>query len=211
MSRLILLGLLPLILPLHVRPLGAGQFNKVLSIGDSAPAWENLVGVDDREHSLSDLDEQSIVVVVFTCNSCPYAVDVEDRLVALHDKYSGRGVALVAINVNRVEQDLLPAMKEKSEAKGFQFPYLFDPSQKIARDYGAIYTPEFYVLDQQRHVVYMGSMDDSPNGKEVTRRYVEDAIKGTLAGKQPEVRETVPIGCRVRYQRERGGRRAAEK
>lgn len=208
MYRLLLL--LTLILPIHVRRLDAGKFNEVLSIGDKAPAWEKLVGVDDREHSLDDLGRQAVVVVVFTCNSCPYAVDVEDRLIALHNKYSSRGVALVAINVNKVEQDLLPAMKEKSEAKGFRFPYLFDPSQKIARDYGAIYTPEFYVLDQQRHLVYMGSMDDSPSGKEVTRPYVEDAIEAALAGKTPEVKETVPIGCRVRYKRQRGGGRASK-
>jgi hypothetical protein len=150
MYRLLLL--LPLVLPLHVRPLHAGQFNQVLSIGDKAPAWENLAGVDDREHSLGDLGQRALVVVVFTCNSCPYAVDIEDRLVALHDK--------------------------------------------------------FYVLDQQRHVVYMGSMDDSPSGKKVTRRYVEDAIEAALVGKKPKVRETVPIGCRVRYKRERGSRSA---
>ena len=189
--------------------LTGGQFNQVLSIGDKAPAWTDLVGVDDRKHSLDDLREKKIVVVVFTCNSCPYAVDVEDRLIALEAKYADRGVALVAINVNQVEEDLLPAMKVKAETKGFRFPYLFDPSQKIARDYGAMYTPEFYVLGPQRKVAYMGSMDDSPSGEEVGEKYVEGAIEATLGGDTPEVTETVPIGCRVRFERARRSRKKA--
>ena len=141
---------LAILLALLGRPLEAGQFNQVLSIGDEAPAWNQLIGVDDATHSLDDLAEKKVVVVVFTCNSCPYAVDVEDRLVALAKKYDGDRVAVVAINVNKVESDLLPAMKEKAAAKGFEFPYLFDETQKIARDYGAIYTPEFFVLGPKR-------------------------------------------------------------
>ena len=190
-----------------VQQVGAGQFNQTLSIGDKAPSWKELIGVDGAKHSLANLSDSKVVVVVFTCNSCPYAVEVEDRLVALHAKYSDRGVALIAINVNKVAADLLPAMKEKSQSKGFRFPYLFDDSQQIAKDYGAIYTPEFYVLDQQRHVVYMGSIDDSPSGNEVTKRYVESAIEAVLSGSKPEVSETVPIGCRVRYERVRRSRK----
>jgi peroxiredoxin len=189
----------------------AGQYNQVLSIGDAAPAWSDLVGVDDQEHSLADLSDSKVVVVVFTCNSCPYAVDVEDRLLALHQKYADLGVALVAINVNKVENDLLPAMKDKAEEKGFRFPYLFDESQQIAKQYGAIYTPEFFVIDQKRKVLYMGAMDDSPDGKKVTNAYVPKAIEAALAGKKPEVTETPPIGCRVRYERVRRTKKAIQK
>ncbi|MCG8649137.1 MAG: thioredoxin family protein, partial [Pirellulales bacterium] len=141
-----------------------------------------------------------------TCNSCPYAVDVEDRLIALEKDYASRGVALVAINVNKVKKDLLPAMKETAEDKGFKFPYLFDESQQIAKDYGAKYTPEFFVLNQQRKVVYMGSLDDSPDGKNVAKRYVRAAVDAVLSGEQPAVSETVPIGCRVRFERQRRSR-----
>lgn len=186
----------------------AGKFNQVLSIGDAAPTWSDLVGVDDRNHSLDDLSESKVVVVVFTCNSCPYAVDIEDRLVALHQEYASRGVSLVAINVNTVDEDLLPAMKEKAEEKGFKFPYLFDESQQIARDFGAIYTPEFYVLDSQRKVVYMGAMDDSPDGRNVTKQYVNRAVEQALGGQSADVTETPPIGCRVRYKRVRRTRKA---
>lgn len=204
-----MIRILPLLIAASVllgEQLQGGEYNRVLSIGDDAPAWEGLMGVDDAEHSLEDLKSHPVVVVVFTCNSCPYSVDAEDRLIALQKSYKDRGVAVVAINVNKVEQDRLPAMKERAEKKGFSFPYLHDPSQQIARKYGAIYTPEFYVLDSQRRVVYMGSLDDSPDGKNVTMRYVELAIEATLAGQKPQIAETIPIGCRVRYERERRGR-----
>ena len=185
----------------------AGEYNQVLDIGDPAPAWEGLVGVDGNRHSLSDLEAKQVVVVAFTCNSCPYAVDAEDRLVALHKKYADQNVALVAINVNKVEEDLLPAMKQKADEKGFEFPYLFDVTQKIARDFGAMVTPECYVLDAKRRVRYMGSIDDSPDGRQVNKKYLESAIDAVLAGEDPEIRETVPIGCRVRYERTRRSRR----
>ena len=187
----------------------AGQYNQVLNIGDVAPTWEGLVGVDDKPHALTDLASKEVVVVVFTCNSCPYAVDAEDRLIALHKKYLDRGVALIAINVNKVEEDLLSAMKEKATEKGFEFPYLFDATQQIARDFGAMVTPEVYVLDAQRRVRYMGSIDDSPDGKQIQAKFVESAIDAVLAGDSPEITETVPIGCRLRYERKRQPRRVA--
>ena len=185
----------------------AGEYNQVLDIGDPAPAWEGLVGVDGKRHSLSDLESNQVVVVAFTCNSCPYAVDAEDRLIALHKKYAEKNVSLVAINVNKVEEDLLPAMKQRSDEKGFEFPYLFDITQRIARDFGAMVTPECYVLDAKRRVRYMGSIDDSPDGRQITKKYLESAVDAVLAGEDPEVRETVPIGCRVRYERTRRSRR----
>ena len=187
----------------------AGEFNQVLSIGDAAPQWSELPGVDDKLHSIADLKESKAVVIVFTCNSCPYAVDVEDRLIALHKKYSGQSVSLVAINVNKVEDDLLPAMKEKANEKGFEFQYLFDETQGIAKEFGAKYTPEFFVLDGRRKIVYMGALDDRPDGNNVTKPHVELAIDAVLAGSSPEVTETVPVGCRIRMERERRTRSAS--
>jgi peroxiredoxin len=169
--------------------------------------WEGLEGVDGKRHSLSDLEAKQVVVVAFTCNSCPYAVDAEDRLIALHKKYADQNVALVAINVNKVEEDLLPAMKRRAEEKGFEFPYLFDGTQQIARDFGAMVTPECYVLDAKRRVRYMGSIDDSPDGRQIAKKYLESAIDAVLAGEDPEIRETVPIGCQVRYERTRRSKR----
>ncbi|QDV46579.1 thiol-disulfide oxidoreductase [Stieleria neptunia] len=181
----------------------AGKYNTVLDIGDAAPAWSELPGTDDGVHALQQLAEKKVVVVAFTCNSCPYAVDAEDRLNALVDRYAGKSVAVVAINVNKVEEDRMAAMKQRAKEKGFKFAYLWDESQQIAKDYGAKYTPEFYVLDEQRKVVYMGAMDDSPAGDKVTKTYVIDAIEATLAGREVEVTETIPIGCRIRIERRR--------
>ncbi len=180
----------------------AGEFNLVRSIGDAAPVWQELPATDGTRHSLGDLSDQEIVVVAFTCNSCPYAVDVEDRLIALANKYKPHKAAVVAINVNKVKEDLLPEMKKRSEVRKFNFIYLFDESQQIAREFGAKTTPEFFVLDRNRRIVYMGAFDDSPDGKNVTKRYLADAIDATLRGQSPTVKETVPIGCRIRFEQD---------
>ena len=177
----------------------AGQYNAVLDIGDEAPQWSELEGVDGKKHSWQDVADARCIVVAFTCNSCPYARDVEDRLIALSKQFPASEVRLLAINVNLIADDLLPAMKLRAQEKAFPFPYLHDPSQQIAKDFGAIKTPEFFVLTGSGKVAYMGALDDSPDGKAVGERYVADAIKAVLADQTPETTETVPIGCRIRY------------
>ena len=179
----------------------AGQYNTTVDIGDKAPEWKELPGTDDAKHSSQEIADSKAVVVAFMCNSCPYAVDVEDRLIELHARFASRGIAVIAINVNKVEEDLLPAMKEKAEEKKFPFAYLFDESQEIAKSFGAKYTPEFFVLDAERKIAYMGSLDDSPDGREITRTYVNDALEAVLSGDEVVTKETVPIGCRIRFER----------
>jgi len=185
--------------------LQSGEYNPVLDIGDKAPEWKKLPGVDGKGLALSDLKKREVVVVVFTCNSCPYAMDYEERLIEFVKAHCGKdsGVSLVAVNVNKVEADLPAAMKKRAEEQKFNFPYLFDETQKIAKDYGAGVTPECFVLNRERKIVYMGAMDDSPDATKVKRRYVEEAVVAALAGKLPEVKETVPIGCRIRFERRR--------
>ncbi len=188
-----------------VSPAGAGKYNAVLDIGDEAPAWKDLEGVDGKRHALADLVDKQVVVVVFTCNSCPVATDYEDRIMAFSKKYAGADgkVGLVAINVNRLPEDRLPKMRERAEARGFDFPYLYDESQQIGRQFGAAFTPEFFVLDKDRKVVYMGGMDDSSNPETVKQHFLEPAVEAALRGEAPETAEAPAIGCRVRYQRER--------
>jgi len=183
----------------------AGKYNERLSIGDAAPAWTNLEGTDGKKYGLADFANKDVLVLCFTCNSCPYAVDYEDRLIAFAKKFAveGNRCALVAVNANLVKSDLLPAMQERAKSKGFKFPYVHDATQQTAKAYGATFTPEFVVLNKDRKVVYLGAMDDSPDGKNVTKRYVEDAVAAALAGKLPETTETAAIGCLVRYARER--------
>ena len=152
----------------------AGQYNSILSIGDPAPAWRDLPGVDGKKHSMADLQDRQVLVVVFTCNSCPIASDYEDRMIAFAKKYCGPGqkTGLVAINCNTVEEDQLPHMKERAAAKSFPYPYLFDQSQKIGKAYGAAFTPEFFVLDKDRRVAYMGAFDDNVEPTKMKHAYV---------------------------------------
>jgi peroxiredoxin len=181
----------------------AGEFNRKLSVGDPAPAWAGLPGVDGKSHALTDLRDKRAVVLAFTCNSCPVAVGYEDRIIAFAKKYAGPDapVALVAVNVNTVEEDRLPKMKERAREKGFTFPYLYDETQQIARDYGATTTPEFFVLDKDRKVAYMGAMDDASPPAAAGKHFLEDAVKAVLAGGKPAVAETFPRGCLIRYAR----------
>jgi peroxiredoxin len=190
---------------LAVAPAFGGKYNSVLNVGDRVPAWNDLEGVDGRRHSLGDLADKDVVVVVFTCNSCPVATDYEDRIIAFSKKYAGPTgkVGLVALNVNRIPEDRLEKMKERAATKGFDFPYLYDESQAIGKAFGAAFTPEFFVLDRQRKLVYMGGMDDSSNPATVKANYLDPAVDAALAGRLPEVAETPAIGCRVRYARER--------
>lgn len=183
----------------------AGKYNKQLSVGDAAPEWKGLAGTDGQKHSLADLAGNDAIVVCFTCNTCPYSVDYEGRLIVLAKKFAADGgkCALVAINANNVKDDQLPAMQQRAKDKGFNFPYLRDETQETAKAYGATFTPEFIVLNKERKVVYLGAMDDSPDGKNVTKRYVEDAVAAALAGKAPETAETPAVGCAVRYAKTR--------
>jgi peroxiredoxin len=179
----------------------AGEFNKTLSVGDPAPAWKDLPGTDGQKHALADHADK-VVVLVFTCNSCPIAQDYEDRVVAFADKYKDR-VAVVAVNVNTIPEDRLDAMKKRAGQKKYSFPYLYDESQKIARDYGANYTPEFFVLTKDRKVAYMGAMDDKTRADEVKEKYLEAAVDAVLKGEKPPKGETIAHGCMIRYKRTR--------
>jgi peroxiredoxin len=186
-------------------PVRAGEYNKKLSIGDPAPSWQGLPGVDGKKHSLADLKDKSVIVLVVTCNSCPVAVAYEDRIIAFAQKHAQpeSKVAVVAVNVNTAEADRLPKMKERAEAKGFSFQYLYDETQQIGKAYGARYTPEFFVLDQDRKIAYMGAMDDSSDPARAKVNYLEQAVQATLKGEKPAPVETLARGCSVKYTRAR--------
>ena len=174
-------------------------------IGDKAPGWTDLAGTDGKKHSLAALKDQDVIVVCFTCNTCPYAVDYEDRLVALHRKYtdSGQKVRLIAINANTVPGDRMEDMQKRAKDKEFKFSYLWDETQDVARKWGAIYTPEFFVLNKERKIIYRGAMDDSTRAKDVRVKHVELAVEAALAGKTPEVTKTGARGCAIRFKRRR--------
>lgn len=193
-------------------PARGGEFNPVLNPGDAAPLWKDLPGTDGRLHSLADLKSDRPVLLVFTCNSCPVARDYEERIIAFAKAHAGE-VSVVAVNVNNVPEDSLEKMKERAAAMQFPYPYLYDQSQKIAKDYGAQGTPEFFLLSRAdkpasndaggRKVLYMGAMDDNSETSRITRRYLDDAVQAALKGSPPAVAETYATGCRIRFERER--------
>lgn len=190
-----------LTLAVVVSPAAAqGKFNKAVAIGQSAPAWADLPGIDGKTHSLADLKGKELVVLVFTTNHCSIAQRYEPRIIEFAKEVSGKSVAVVAVNVNLRDEDRLPKMKERAAKQGYTFPYLFDESQKIGRAYGATVTPEFFVLDKERKIAYMGAMDDKNAADEVTTRYLSSAVDALLKGQRPALSETKMRGCVIEYE-----------
>jgi len=194
-----------LVLMISAAPAMTGEFNKKLNPGDPAPSWKDLPGTDGKTHSLSDLTGKDVVVVVFLCNSCPIANDYENRINEFAKQHAGPDskVALIAINVNTIPDDRLDKMKMRAAKKKYAFPYLYDESQKIAKEFGANYTPEFFVLNKDRKVVYMGAMDDKSNEAEAKTNFLEPAVTAALKGEAFPKGETLARGCMIRWKKER--------
>jgi peroxiredoxin len=180
----------------------AAKFNRVVDIGQQAPSWKNLAGVDGKKHSLDELKKSKAVVVIFTCNHCPVAKSYENRLAILVKKYKKQQVELVAISVSLYESDNLAAMKKRAIEKKYAFQYLQDPTQKIGQQFGALCTPHVFLLDAKRKIAYMGKIDDDMFEEDVTERFLNDAIDAVLSGKRPEVSETKPVGCPIQFNRD---------
>jgi peroxiredoxin len=166
-------------------------------IGSPAPDFKNLPGVDGKKHSLADY-KKDILVIAITCNHCPVAVAYEDRLIEFTKKY-GKKIDIVAINVNTNEQDKLDKMIVRAQEKGFNFAYLYDESQQVAKAVKAQVTPEFYVFDKNRKLVYWGPLDDSQNPDNAKAPYLANAIDALLKGEVPTVQQKKAFGCKVQY------------
>lgn len=175
-----------------------------LRLGSAAPLF-SLPGVDGRMWSMADLAEKSVVVVIFSCNHCPYVQAYEDRMVAIQRDYAERGVQLVAINSNDADdypEDSFVKMKKRVQDKGFNFLYLRDDSQAVARAYGATHTPQLFVFDRDRRLRYTGKIDDNwQQPQSVRRRFLREALDGLLAGTQPAEPMTHAIGCTIKWKR----------
>lgn len=178
----------------------AGKFNKVLSIGDPAPPWPALDGVDDKTHPFEEYAAARVLVVLFTCNHCPVAQAYEERIKQWQDAWKSQRVAVVAISVSRFPADDLAHMKQRAKERQFNFPYLYDPTQEVGRRYGVTNTPTAFVLDADRKIIYMGTLDDSwEDPQDVQEPYLLLAVQAALQGKCPEVTETRPVGCTIEY------------
>lgn len=172
-------------------------------VGQAKPSWKGLPGTDGKMHSLSELSDKQVVVLTVTCNHCPIAIEYFDRLKEFSNRYCGPSgkVALVAVSVSNIETDRLPRMKEVAKEKEFNFPYLHDESQRIAKELGATVTPQFFVLNQDRVLVYRGAWDDSVNEAKRKNSYVEQVVQSLLDGKEPAVAETRATGCSISFKK----------
>ncbi|WP_299767588.1 thioredoxin family protein [uncultured Dokdonia sp.] len=173
-------------------------------VGDVA-ADISLKNIDGRYVSYSDYTDAKGFIVIFTCNTCPFSVANEDRIIALDAKYKNLGYPVIAINPNNPAVkpgDSFDAIKQRAKEKGFTFPYLFDEGQKVYPTYGATKTPHVYLLqktDKGNVVKYIGAIDDnSRNANAVKEKYLENAVDALLTGKTIEVTETKAIGCSIK-------------
>ncbi|HAM97319.1 MAG TPA: thioredoxin family protein [Marinilabiliales bacterium] len=179
-------------------------FAQGYKVGDEALNFK-LMNIDGKMVSLTDYSNEKGVVVIFTCNHCPYSVAYEDRIVALDKEFKAKGFPVVAINPNDPEQypeDSYENMKVRAKEKGFTFPYLFDEKQEIFPVYGATKTPHVYLLRNENgkfKVAYIGAIDNSSKDASLaTEKYLESALNNLLAGKSPDPAETKAIGCSIK-------------
>jgi peroxiredoxin len=175
--------------------------NPTISLGAKAPNFD-LPGVDGKRYSLQSFSEDPVLVVVFSCNHCPYVKAYEDRMVSIQRDYAPKGVQLVAINSNDEKaypEDAFPAMVVRSKEKGFNFPYLRDESQAIAEEYGAVCTPHVFVFDKERSLCYRGRIDDSREPEGVTADDLRNALDDIISGVEVRVPDTRPFGCSIKW------------
>jgi peroxiredoxin len=172
-----------------------------VSVIETAPIFD-LPGVDGRNHSLDEYTDVPVLVLVQSCNHCPYVLAWEGRINALQRQYGDRGVRIVAISSNDADSypaDSFENMVEHAREAGYTFDYLYDESQDVARALGSERTPEAFVFDADRRLVYHGAVDDNREESEATTHYLRDAIEAALAGETPPIADTAPVGCTVKW------------
>jgi peroxiredoxin len=172
-----------------------------VALGTEAPQFD-LPGVDGQGHSLDSYADAEALVLVQSCNHCPYVQAWEDRLSAITRDYTDRGVRVVAVNSNDADnypEDSFEEMQKRASARGFAFDYLYDEPQAVARELGAERTPEVFLFDGDRRLVYHGAIDDSRDEEGVSQRYLRDALDAVLSGQEPAVSETPAVGCTVKW------------
>jgi len=177
----------------------------MLPLGSPAPAFA-LPDTRGDIVSLGDFWDAPALLVIFMCNHCPYVRHVRAEIAKLTAEYKVRGVAVVGINANDAENypDDSPArMKEEVKNAGYTFPYLFDETQEVAKAYRAACTPEFYLFDSERRLVYRGQMDDSRPGGDipVTGKDLRAALEATLAGKEVSPDQKPGMGCNIKWKK----------
>ena len=175
----------------------------MLPLRTKAPRF-SLPDTAGQTVSLSDFDDTGVLLVVFMCNHCPFVKHIIDDFVQLVKEYQGKGVAVVGINSNDVDnypEDRPDLMAKEAQEKGFTFPYLYDATQDVAKAYHAACTPDFYVFDKDRTLAYRGQMDDSRpgNGEPITGADLRAALDAALEGREIPGEQRPSIGCNIKW------------
>ena len=178
--------------------------NAGLKPGDDAFGF-SLKNVDGKVVSLADYDDQKGVILVFTCNPCPFAKAYEQRIIKMHKNFADQGFPVVAINPNDVDispDDTLEKMKARSDEQDYPYVYLKDESQEVYQTYGATKTPHIFLLQNKGgtfKVAYVGAIDDNAMEEaSVTKKYLENAIAALISGSKPDPATTKAIGCTIK-------------
>lgn len=181
-----------------------GPINPGLKVGDIAPDFQ-LKSTSGKMVSLKDYKNVKGYIVVFTCNTCPYAQAYEQRIIDLHNKMAPMGWPVVAIMPNDPSVqpgDGFDKMVERSKERRYPFEYLLDDGQKVFPAYGAVRTPHVFLLDKDRKVRYIGGVDDNSEDETlITRRYVEEAIAAVEKGGEPDPSLTKAVGCMIKVKK----------
>jgi peroxiredoxin len=175
----------------------------MLPLGTKAPDF-SLVNIDGRAVSLADFDDSKSLLVMFICNHCPFVKHIADALAKFGAEYMNKGLGIVAINSNDVANypaDSPEQMVAEAESRGYPFPYLYDESQDVAKEYHAACTPDFFLFDRGRRLVYRGQFDSSrpDSGIPLTGADLRAAVDAVLAGKKPSERQQPSIGCNIKW------------
>lgn len=170
---------------------------------DSAIPNFSLAGVDDKTYSLNSFSDKNILIVIFSCNHCPYVQAYEERIISLQKEFESEAVQIIAINSNddvKYPDDSFNQMIKRAELKNFNFPYLRDETQDIAKAFGATHTPQIFLFDKNRKLKYEGKIDDNwQEPDRVKSTYLKDAILEVLNEKEVSVPETFSIGCTIKW------------
>lgn len=195
---------IPLLSVLLLFLLNAGSPKPKLSPGKKAKDF-SLPATDGKLYSLEDFKNVKGYIVVFTCNTCPFAQAYEQRIIDIHNKYAPLGMPVVAINANdpvSTDGESMADMKNLAATKKYPFVYLQDLSQKTAKAYGALRTPHIFVLNAERRVMYIGAIDDNfEEPSQVKEKYLENALNQFLAGQEISLKTTKAIGCGIKWKK----------
>jgi len=175
----------------------------MLPLGAAAPDFA-LPDTEGRIVRLADFDGAPALLVIFMCNHCPYVKHIADHLAQLAKEYQAKGVAIVGINANDVQNypdDSPEKMREEVKRRGYTFPYLYDETQEVAKAYHAACTPDFFLFDRERRLVYRGQLDDSrpSNGLPVTGKDLRAALDAVLAGRPVPSEQKPSLGCNIKW------------